>query len=68
MPRAGAMAPQPARREYDSALNPRHSWFFVKRVCQQQNGAAEKQCVEEKVQRNHALWARRGASGIGIGR
>ena len=38
---------------FDSALNPRHSWFFVNRVRQQQNGSAEKQCVEEKVQRHH---------------
>jgi hypothetical protein len=44
--------PQSARREDDSALNARHSWFFVNRVRQQQNGSAEKQCVEEKVQRN----------------
>jgi hypothetical protein len=39
------------RREDDSALNPR--WFFVNRVRQQQNGSAEKQCVEEEVQRNY---------------
>ena len=36
-------------REDDSALDPRHSWFLVNRVRQQQNGPAEKQCVEEKV-------------------
>jgi hypothetical protein len=46
-------ATQSARREDNSALNPRHRWFFVNRVRQQQNGSAEKQCVEEKVQRNH---------------
>lgn len=49
--------PQSARREDDSALNPRR--LFVNRVRQQQNGSAEKQYVEEKVQRNHVC--RRGA-------
>jgi hypothetical protein len=34
---------------HGAKLNPRHSWFFVNRVPQQQNGSAEKQCVEEKV-------------------
>jgi hypothetical protein len=52
---SGAMASKSARREDDSALNPRHSWFFVKRVRQQQNGSAEEQCVEETVERNHVF-------------
>jgi hypothetical protein len=43
----------PRAREDDSALDPRHCQFFVRRVSQRQNGAAEKQCVEEKVQRTH---------------
>ena len=34
---------------FDSSLNLRH--ILVNRVRQQQNGSAEKQCVEEKVQR-----------------
>jgi hypothetical protein len=40
-------APRSVRRVDDSALNPR--WFLVNRVRQQQNGSAEKECVEEKV-------------------
>src|SRR6266478_1624461 len=34
-------------------ISPSHSRFFVHRVCQQQDGSAEKQRVEEIVQRNH---------------
>src|SRR5205085_11446390 len=44
---------QPADLAERLLLNPRQSCFFVHRVRQQQDGPAEKQRVEEIVERNH---------------